>query len=310
MINKKAVKYISRQNYDDVKDKTIIITGGNSGIGFMSARYACYLGMKVIIACRSKSRGEEALNRLKEEFPESSITLMIVDMSEEASIKNFTKEIIDNHIDIDVFYHNAGVYRLPYQIKEGRELVVSTNYFGPYLTMSLLLDYLHSLNHEVKVIFTSSIAAKYASNNVDMLTPSEKVSRVTRYCNSKLLDAYLFKYLLDNDKQNIKYYLVHPGVTGTALFSKVYKNKFLAFIADKFIKLVGNPLWKSSLSFLRTLSLDNKPGTFYGPTHMFDWLGYPKECTFLDKSYEYVDEIINNSTKLFLRNAQLSTMCL
>ena len=301
MIKKKAIKYISKYNYDDVKDKTIIITGGNSGIGFMSARYACYLGMKVIIACRSKSRGEEALNKLKEEFPESDIKLMIVDMSEEASIRNFVNEIISNNIDIDVLYHNAGVYRLPYQLKEGRELIASTNYFGPYMVMALLKDYLHNLNHEVKVVFTSSIAAKLASNSIDMITPTEEVSRTTRYCNSKLLDAYLFKYLFDNDKKNIKYYLVHPGVTGTALFSKVYKNKFFAFFADKFMKIMGNPLWKSSLSILRTLSNDNKPGTFYGPSHMFDWLGYPKECTFLDNKYKYVDEVISKSGEMTIK---------
>ena len=166
------------------------------------------------------------------------------------------------------------------------------------MTMALLLDYLHNLNHEVKVVFTSSIAAKLASNGVEMLTPTEKISRTTRYCNSKLLDAYLFKYLFDNDKKNIKYYLVHPGVTGTALFSKVYKNKFLAFFADKFMKIMGNPLWKSSLSILRTLSSDNKPGTFYGPTHMFDWRGYPKENHFLDKKYIYLDEIIKKSEEI------------
>ena len=298
MIKKKAIKYINKFDFTDAKGKTIIITGGNSGIGFTSARYALYLKMNVIIACRSKSRGEEALNKLKEEFPESDVRLMIVDMSEEQSIINFVKEIKDNHIDIDVFYHNAGVYRLPYQIKEGRELVASTNYFGPYILSSLLSSYLHELNHEVKVIYTSSIAAKLASNTVDMLTPAEEVSRVTRYCNSKLLDAYLFKYLFDNDKGNIKYYLVHPGVTGTALFSKVYKNKFFAFLMDHFIKLVGNPLWKSSLSILRVIAKDNVPGSFYGPTHIYNWLGYPKDNHFLDKKYIYVNEIIKKSEEI------------
>ena len=66
MINKKVVKYINKLELDNVKGKTILITGGNSGIGYMSSRYACYLGMKVIIACRNISKGQEALNKLKE----------------------------------------------------------------------------------------------------------------------------------------------------------------------------------------------------------------------------------------------------
>lgn len=297
MIKKRAIKYLNKFHFD-VEGKTIVITGGNSGIGFVSARYACYLKMNVIIACRSQKRGEEALAKLKEEFPTSNVKLMIVDMSEEQSIIDFANKIKEEKIDIDVLYHNAGVYRLPYQIKENKELVVSTNYFGPYILMSLLLDYLHDLKHEAKVVLTSSIAAKWAKNNASILEPNEKVSRITRYCNSKLLDAYLFKYLYDNDKQNVKYYLTHPGVTGTSLFSKVYKNKFFASITDGFIRLMGNPLWKSSLSIVRVLSNSHEPGSFYGPTHLLNWRGYPKINKFLNKSYQFTNEIIKRSEKI------------
>ncbi|MCR5184637.1 MAG: SDR family NAD(P)-dependent oxidoreductase [Bacilli bacterium] len=298
MIHKRAVKYLNKFNFTNVEGKTILITGGNSGIGFMSARYACYLKMKVIIACRSQKRGEEAIQKLKEEFPESDVKLMLLDMSEEQSIKNFVNKIKEEKIDIDVLYHNAGVYRLPYQIKENKELVVSTNYFGPYILMSLLLDYLHELKHEIKVVFTSSIAAKWAKNNIDMLAPTEKVSRMTRYCNSKLLDAYLFKYLYENDKSNVQYYLTHPGVTGTALFSKAYKNKFFVALTDGFMKVMGNPLWKSSLSIARVIENYGKSGLFYGPTHLFNWRGYPKVNKFLNKSYKHTDEIIKRSEEM------------
>ena len=298
MMNKKVVKYINKLELDNVKGKTILITGGNSGIGYVSSRYACYLGMKVIIACRNISKGQEALNKLKEEFPNNDIRLMQVDMSEEQSLINFVKRIKEDHIDIDVFYHNAGIFRLPYQLKENKELIVSTNYYGPYILMSLLLDYLHSLKHEVKVVFTSSVAAIRATNNVMMLTPNESLSSNTRYCNSKLLDAYLFKYLLDNDKSNIKYYLVHPGVTATPLFSKTYKNKLLVALINASFKMMGNPLWKSSLSILKVLSSDNENGAFYGPSHMLNWRGYPQKCTFLNRSYLFVDEIINKSEQI------------
>ena len=164
--------------------------------------------------------------------------------------------------------------------------------------MSLLLDYLHDLKHEAKVVFTSSIAAKWAKNNASILEPNEKVSRITRYCNSKLLDAYLFKYLYDNDKQNVKYYLTHPGVTGTSLFSKAYKNRFFAAITDGFIKIIGNPLWKSSLSIVRVFSSSNEPGSFYGPTHLLNWRGYPKINKFLNKSYQFTNEIIKRSEEI------------
>ncbi|MDY6430762.1 MAG: SDR family NAD(P)-dependent oxidoreductase [Bacilli bacterium] len=297
-MKKGAIKFLNRFNFKDVKDKTILITGGNSGVGFESARYCLYLGMKVILCARNIKRGEDAINKLRIEFPSSSISLMIIDLSEEESIKKFAKEIIDKQIDIDVFYHNAGVYRLPYQVKEGRELVISTNYFGPYMLTCLLLDYLHSLNHEVKMVITSSVAASWAKNDINMLTPNEEVSRMTRYSNSKLLDAYLFKYLLDNDESNIKYYLVHPGVTWTGLFYKTYKSKIFIKMVNIFMKLYGNSLWKSALSICRVLDKNAKEGAFYGPRRFFSFKGYPKENKFLDKQYLCVDEVIKKSEEL------------
>lgn len=297
-MNKKSIKYIDKHFKGNVEGKTILITGANSGIGFESNKICLYLKMNVIIACRNIVKAKDAVERLKEEFQDVSIRVMQLDMSEEASIINFVNKIKEEKIDIDIFYHNAGVYRLPYSLKEGKELIASTNYYGQYMLTSLLLPYLHSLPHKVKMVFTSSIAAKFASNNVDMLTPTKEISGSTRYSNSKLLDAYLFKYLLDNDHHNIDYYLVHPGVTATSLFSKVYKNKAFASTMDFFIKVLGNPLWKSALSIVRVLSEDNEVGMFYGPTHMANVLGYPKKNHFLDKKYIFTNEIIQKTEEI------------
>lgn len=297
-MHKKIIKYLSKHFEGDLNNKTILITGANSGLGFKSAEICLYLKMNVIIACRNEKRGNDALTKLKEEFPSSNVRLMKLDTSEEESIINFVNKIKEENIDIDVFYHNAGIYRIPFQIKEDKELIASTNYYGQYMLTSLLLPYLYSLKHEVKMVFTSSIAGKYARNNIEMLTPTDKVSGTIRYANSKLLDAHLFNYLNKNDRENVKYYLVHPGVTATSLFTKVYKNKFFASIADTFIKLLGNPLWKSSLSIVRVLSSDNVAGSFYGPSHIYDWRGYPKARHFLDKKYYLTDEIIKKTEEI------------
>lgn len=297
-MNKKVIKYLNRFDLSDAKDKTILITGGNSGIGLYSAKYAAYIGMNVIIACRNKQRGEDAINQIKEEVPNAKIRLMILDQSEEASIKSFVDTIIKEKVDIDIFYHNAGVYRLPYQLKEGKELIVSTNFFGPYMLTSLLLPYFKSLNHEIKMIITSSIASNWSSNTVDMLKPNEKVSKMTRYANSKMLDAYLFDYLNKNDHSNIKYYLVHPGVSWTGLFIKTYKSKLFLFLVKAFMKLICNPTWKSALSFIRVVEPNNKAGAFYGPTHLFHARGYPKENKFLNKKLKYTNEIISKTQEI------------
>ena len=297
-MHQKAIKFIDKNINESFENKTIVITGGNSGIGKEVALQCAYLKMHIIIAIRSLERGSHAIEEIKVEYPNVNIELAELDLSNTESIRNFANYIIKNNIDIDYFYHNAGVYRLPYQLKEGRELVVSTNYYGPYLLTSSLLDYLHQLPHPVKMIFTSSIAAKWAKDDISILLPKEKVSRKQRYANSKLLDAYLFKYLFDNDTNNIHYILVHPGVTNTSLFEKAYKSKLFVKTANIFIKIFGNPLWKSALTTIYAVSNNGKEGTFYGPTHFFNVVGYPHRNKFLDKRYGNVQKIINKTEEL------------
>ena len=145
------------------------------------------------------------------------------------------------------------------------------------------------------MVFTSSIAANWAKLNEKALVPNEEIGKMQVYSNSKLLDAYLFKYLYENDKQNVKYYLVHPGVSGTALFTKAFKSKFFIAIVNGFMKIFANPLWKSALSIVRVLSSEAEEGCFYGPSHFFKSRGYPKKVNFLDKRYKDVDLIVKKS---------------
>ena len=296
-MKKKAIKYLDSHFVGNVEGKTVVITGGNSGIGLEAARECAYKGMNVILAVRSLERGQIALDDIKKDFPQSNISLMRLDLSEEHSIKEFANEIIKDKIDIDVFYHNAGIFRQPFSLKEGKDIVTSTNYFGPFLLTSLLLPYLKALPHEVKMIITGSVAIRWAKLKLDSLYPNPKPSRMTRYSNSKLLDSYLFKYLFDNDKENIKYYLVHPGVCYTPLFKKTYKGLF-GIIVDRFMKIFANPAWKSALAAMAAISKDAIEGEFYGPTCFFNAVGYPHKNKFMNRYYKDVDSYIKESEKI------------
>lgn len=297
-MNKKVIKYITKNIKDNYEGKTIIITGGNSGIGYESALNFCYLKAHVIIACRSLERGKSAIEKIKKEIPYANIELMKLDISSQASIHQFVEEIVKNRIDIDIFYHNAGVYRLPFQAIDGHDIITCTNYFGPFILTSELLPYLHSLNHKVRMIITSSCIAKSSHLTKELLYPHPKRARFKRYADSKMMDAYLFKYLYDNEKSNIEYVMVHPGVTYTGLINKAYKNKFIRVAAKIFLKAFANPIWKSSLSALPASEKNTPEGAFIGPTHMFNVRGYPKNKDFLKNKYKDVDGFIKETEKI------------
>ena len=67
-MNKKVIKYLKKNISDSFTDKTVLITGGNSGIGFETAKTCAYLKMHVIIAVRSLERGKQAIDAIKQEF--------------------------------------------------------------------------------------------------------------------------------------------------------------------------------------------------------------------------------------------------
>ena len=58
--------------------RVILITGGNSGIGFEAAKYLCEGGNDVVLACRNKDKGQEAVNKILSELPNSLVQYMQV----------------------------------------------------------------------------------------------------------------------------------------------------------------------------------------------------------------------------------------
>jgi NAD(P)-dependent dehydrogenase (short-subunit alcohol dehydrogenase family) len=132
----------------DLHDKTIIITGGNSGIGKAAAIQLARLGASVVLACRSKERGEQAAEDVRRAANTFDVELMQVDMSSQKSIRQFVLEFNQRYAQLDVLIHNAANFdhaqKKPTFTPEGLETVFATNHLGPFLLTYLLLDMLRA----------------------------------------------------------------------------------------------------------------------------------------------------------------------
>lgn len=127
-----------------MKQKIVVITGGNSGIGKAAAVQIAQQGHKVIIACRSQQRGEAALADIRQQANSSAVELMVVDMSRQSSIRTFAQAFLARYAQLDVLIQNAALFDIRQkQIEftdEGVEKVWATNHVGPVLLTNLLLD--------------------------------------------------------------------------------------------------------------------------------------------------------------------------
>ena len=128
------------KNIDDLNDKTIIVTGANSGIGYYSTLCFLYKGAKVIMACRNLEKANKAKESLLKELPDAKIDIIKLDLSDFNSIDEFSKIIKEKYSKIDALVNNAGVYFMPKILtKQGYEITMCTNFLGPYYLTCFLL---------------------------------------------------------------------------------------------------------------------------------------------------------------------------
>lgn len=130
-------------NYN-LTSKTIIITGANSGIGKAASIQLAKLGAHVVMLCRSKERGEQALQDVKAASRSDNVELILVDMSSQESVRNAVNDFLSKHSRLDVLIHNAANFdhrqKKPVITEDGLENVFATNHVNIFLMTHLLLD--------------------------------------------------------------------------------------------------------------------------------------------------------------------------
>ena len=109
----KGKKKITREEYlsevPDLDDFVIVVTGGNSGVGFEAASIFVEKNATVVLACRNKSRAQHAVAELKERHPDGDVNYLLLDASKRASIENFIQEFTTKYEKLNILVNNAGV---------------------------------------------------------------------------------------------------------------------------------------------------------------------------------------------------------
>ncbi|HRJ31589.1 MAG TPA: SDR family oxidoreductase [Cyclobacteriaceae bacterium] len=136
--------------------RTIVITGANKGIGFEVAHQLAKLQHTVVLGVRDSAKGREAVDRLKEEGLDGHFLLL--DVSDEASIKQAAQQVKNQFGKVDVLINNAAVLlREDHSLSEGTAEVfhrtMRTNVFGP---VQMVRHFLSLIPSGGRIINTSS----------------------------------------------------------------------------------------------------------------------------------------------------------
>jgi NAD(P)-dependent dehydrogenase (short-subunit alcohol dehydrogenase family) len=175
----------------DLTRKVIIITGANSGIGKTASIQLARLGATVVMACRSRERGVEAMEQVRNETQSKKVALMAVDLSSQDSILEFVDAFKQHYERLDVLIHNAANFdhtqKAPVLTVDGFETIFATNHLGPFLMTNLFLDILESSapSRVITVASKGLISYPFLDIEFDNLYGERKFSVQHAYYHSK-----------------------------------------------------------------------------------------------------------------------------
>ena len=157
----------TKEDIPDLTGKVIIVTGGNSGLGFESVKAFAEKGADVILTSRSVEKGEQAKKEMG--AVKGNIKIMQLDLQDFASIENFAKDFKAKYDRLDVLLNNAGIMMTPYfKTKDGLEGQMGTNHFGHFKLTGHLLDVIKR-TPDSRVVNVSSGAHKQGTMDFDNL---------------------------------------------------------------------------------------------------------------------------------------------
>lgn len=199
-----------------MKDRIVLVTGANSGIGKVTALELARQGATVVMGCRSAERGAVAREEIVDACGHQDVELMQVDLASQDSIRRFAEEFKKLYDHLDVLVNNAGAYNNSRQTTvDGLELTFAVNHLGYFMPTLLLLDALMA-SDSARIVNVSSDAHRGQKLNFDDLQSEKKYSGFRVYGQSKLANV-LFTYELARrlPAEGITANALHPGFVAT-----------------------------------------------------------------------------------------------
>jgi retinol dehydrogenase-12 len=210
----------------DLRGRTALITGANSGLGFETAREFLSHGLsRLIIGARDVAKGEEAKKSLADVHSDCNIQVWYVDYEHHDSIIAFAKRAASLDGNIDYVLLNAGLKKMEYTASHtGHELNVQTNHLGTSLLSLLLISTLRktvkTTGTPVRMTIVSSeghfwipFHEKTASNILARMDEPESFgTKMQRYYTTKLLNVLWMRELANRiNTDEIIINTVNPG---------------------------------------------------------------------------------------------------
>ncbi len=210
----------------DIRNKIVVITGSSSGIGKTTAIRFAKEGAKIVINCKTNSKGGEETKKAIEDIGGECL-LIQADVSKPEEIETFFQTIEKTYKTVDILINNAAIPNdkvpypdAPYDVIEE---MVKTDLIGPMVCSQYAIRFMQKQGYG-KIINTSSIRG------------AEHGGRSVVYAASKAGINSFSKTLAKMIAPTIQVNAVAPGFVKTRNYDGMTKEQTDLFISQTYLK--------------------------------------------------------------------------
>lgn len=201
---------------NQIEGSTCIVTGANAGIGKATAIEMARMGARVVMVCRNRERGRQALVEVCHASGSSAVDLILADLSVRKEVRDLAARIADDYPQVDVLVNNAGLFqRKRSETVDGLETTFAVNHMAYFI---LTLDLIETLKASAPARIVNVASSAHSGNKMDFddLQGARKYSGWKAYGRSKLANV-LFTYELARrlDGTGVTANVLHPGVVAS-----------------------------------------------------------------------------------------------
>lgn len=256
---------IFNENEDKMKDKVVIITGANKGIGKETTKQISKFGAKIYMACRSLDSANQVRDEIVNETNNKNVYVRHLDLASVESIINFAEQFKKEESKLDVLINNAGLWTKTRKLTDiNVEQTFAVNVLGPHLLTRLLLSELRK-EAPSRII---NVASHFAGGldiddiNFDKRSYNSTLAyKQTKQANRMLTREWARRLEMDN----ISVYSMTPGlIPDTELFreqnavGKLFLKLFALFEGRTIQEGADTIVWLASAG-----RIDGNKGGFY-----------------------------------------------
>jgi NAD(P)-dependent dehydrogenase (short-subunit alcohol dehydrogenase family) len=276
------------QDIPHLVGRVAVVTGANSGLGFETALALAGAGAHVVLACRDKRKGADAIERIRQAVPGADVRLDQLDLADLASVRKSVADFSTEHDGLDILVNNAGVMAIPRrETADGFEMQFGTNHLGHFALTGLLLDSLLA-RPGARVVTVSSPMARMGRIKFNDLQGSRRYGKWAAYCQAKLSNQ-LFALELDRRATqrgvDLSSVAAHPGYAATnlqAVGPRMSGSKTLERLNDLGNSVFAQPAAVGALSILYGATVPGvRGGQYFGPDRLFAMRGHPRQIPFV-----------------------------